>query len=88
MRVAISEDVIYQPLGDEVVLLNVLNQKYYGLNDIGAEMWRLLAELGDPEAVTDRLAARYDVDRSRLAADVTRLVGRLAASGLIETFTE
>ncbi len=56
-RVQPDDDVIYQALKDEIVLLNMKNQQYFGLDDVGSDMWKLLVEYGDVETVAERLSA-------------------------------
>jgi hypothetical protein len=83
-NVRIGEAVLYQTLQDEVVLLNMENQQYYGLNDTGARMWKLLMELQNLERVTERLDASYDVDPALLRTDFQRLVSDLLQRGLLQ----
>jgi hypothetical protein len=83
VRVQPGDDVIFQPLHDEIVLLNMSNQEYFGLDDVGAAMWKLLVEHGDLETVADRMVAEYDVDRNTVRKDLGILVERLLAAGLL-----
>lgn len=82
-RVQPGNDVIFQALHDEIVLLNMSNQQYFGLDDVGAAMWKLLVEHGDVEAVADRMTAEYDVDRDTVRKDLGILINRLLAAGLL-----
>lgn len=81
--ITVATDVLYQPLADEVVLLNLNDSRYYGLDDVGGRMWQLLAEHGDPEAVVDRMQGEYEVDEAVLRRDLAVLIGKLEAAGLI-----
>ena len=42
LATAVPKDVLFQDLGEEVVLLEVESGQYYGLNEVGARMWSLL----------------------------------------------
>jgi len=83
-NVHIGDSVLYQTLQDEVVLLNMENQQYYGLNDTGARMWKLLMEFKNLEKVSERLGSSYDVDPTLLRADFERLVSELLQRGLLK----
>jgi hypothetical protein len=83
-RVQPDDDVIYQALQNEMVLLNMKNQQYFGLDDVGSDMWKLLVEYGDVETVADRLSEEYDVDRLTVRKDLAVLVGRLLDAGLLK----
>ena len=83
-RVEKGDDVIYQALQNEIVLLNIKNQQYFGLDDVGSDMWKLLVEHGDVETVADRVSAEYDVDRATVREDLEALIRNLMAAGLLK----
>jgi len=83
-RVEPADDVIFQALHDEMVLLNMTSQEYFGLDDVGSEMWNLLVQHGDVETVVDVLGSRYAVDQETLRKDLVRLIGRLMDAGLLK----
>ena len=83
-RVAVSADALFQSVQDELVLLNIRDQRYFGLDDVGSDMWRLLVQHGDIEAVADRLSAEYEVDRAVARRDLEVLVLKLMEAGLLE----
>ena len=85
MKVEPSDDVIFQPLKDEIILLNMKTQKYFGLDDVGSDIWRLLVECGDLETVADRMIAEYDADRDTIRKDLGILIDRLLEAGLLKT---
>src|SRR5580658_9680343 len=83
--VAIGEAVLYQELEGEVVLLNMAKQEYYGLNDVGARMWKCLLEsAGSMDSAEDLLSKTYEVERSVIRADLERLVRELLKAGLLK----
>ena len=41
LSLAVPKGVLFQDLGDEVVLLEVESEQYYGLNEVCARMWSL-----------------------------------------------
>jgi Coenzyme PQQ synthesis protein D (PqqD) len=83
-RVEICEDVIYQPLQNEVVLLNMTSQQYFGLNDVGTDMWKLLIEHRDVETVLECLCEEYSADKETLRRDLDTLIQGLLAEGLLK----
>ena len=83
-RVEPKADVIYQPLEDELVLLNMKDQRYFALDDVGTAVWRLLLEHKDLEAVADRLCAEYDVDGPTVRNDLSILIQKLQDAGLVD----
>ena len=82
-QIQVATDVLYQPLGDEAVLLNLNDDHYYSLDDVGARMWQLLAEHGDPEVVVRQMVSEYDVEEAILRRDLAALIEKLEEAGLI-----
>ncbi|HEY3838520.1 MAG TPA: PqqD family protein [Bryobacteraceae bacterium] len=83
-RITVGDDVLYQVLDDELVLLNIANSQYYGLDDVGAEMWRLLVEHHDAETVVSRLCDQYEVDEATARFDLLALIESLREQGLLK----
>lgn len=84
VQLQIAEDVLFQTVADEAVLLNIADNHYYGLDDVATRMWQLLAEHGTEEAVIEAMLAEYDVDEATLHQDFAALVTELEQRGLIK----
>jgi hypothetical protein len=82
-RVAVAPDIVFQDLKSETILLNLNNERYYGLDDVGTRMWQVLSEQGEVEVAIAQLAAEYDVDEATLRQDVAELIDNLGRAGLI-----
>jgi hypothetical protein len=83
LAVAIAEDVLCQEIDDEVVLLKIQSQQYYGLNEVGAQMWKSLVDSGNVTAAEDSLAKMYEIEEPVLRADLQRLLRDLLDAGLL-----
>ena len=83
--VSVAPDVLHQELGGETVLLNLTNESYFGLDEVGTRIWQVLAETSSLPDVVTRLLEEYDVAPEQLRADVERLVTQLAEAGLVST---
>ncbi len=79
----VGEDVLFQKLDKDAVLLNLKTEQYYSLDGVGTRIWHLLAETRDLDATLQKLLAEYAVDEATLRADVLELTGKLAARGLL-----
>jgi hypothetical protein len=84
----LSADVLEAPLDDELVLLDPTAGTYFGVNESGSAIWRLLRGGRSPADAAAELSARFDVDRERARADVDRFVGRLQSAGLMRRCPE
>jgi hypothetical protein len=83
MKIEISEDVLFQEVGGETVLLDLDSEQYFGLDAVGTRIWQLLGEGAGAEAVVETLLEEFEVERATLAADVSTLLDQLAEAGLI-----
>ena len=69
--------------GAEIVLLDFGRGEYFGLDEIGAEIWRGL-ERGDAlGAIADSLVERYEVSREDVFRDIVSLVEQLRNESLL-----
>lgn len=82
-RVVQPESVLARELEGESVLLNLDNESYYGLDDVGTRMWQVLVAEGSVVAACEMLQAEYDVEPERLREDMLELIGQLRANGLL-----
>ena len=78
-----SPDVLVQELDGEAVLLDLDSERYFGLDDVGTRVWRHLLEHRRLERVCEEMQKEYEVDASRLRADVLQLVGELIDAGIV-----
>lgn len=84
-RFEVSEAVVSAELGGEGVLLDIATGLYYGLDETGSQIWRLVREGLGTSDICDRLFSEYDVDRERLRTDITGFLDQLEQNGLIRT---
>jgi hypothetical protein len=81
--VVASDDVLETEIGREIVLLNLQDGVYYGLEEAGASIWKLLRHPVSVAGLCDAIVAAYDVEPSRCERDVRALVAELAERKLI-----
>lgn len=82
--VVASSDQISSDLAGEVVMLNLKNGTYYGLDNVGARVWELIQVPQPVAAVRDMILAEYEVEPARAEGDLLALLGKLADAELIE----
>lgn len=83
-RITIPEDVFFQDLQGESVILEVKSGKYFGLDETGTRIWHLLSEHKNLQAAYDAMLAEYDVDPAQLQSDLTALVQKLVEKNLLQ----
>jgi hypothetical protein len=80
--------VLFQPVEDGAVLLDPVQEIYFGTNSVGARIWQLLPESRDLGQLCAALSSVYpDVEPSVLQADAVELLEALQAEGLVLSAT-
>jgi hypothetical protein len=82
-RVRVRADVLFQESDCEAVLLDVASGVYFGLDPVGARIWRLLGAHERLSDVARRVHEEYDISEERCASDLLTLVADLEAHGLV-----
>jgi hypothetical protein len=83
-RVVVPDAVLVRTIEDESILLNLNNENYYGLDEVGTRIWTVLVASVTIEEALGTLLAEYEVDKRTLTDDVIGLVESLMAQGLVE----
>ena len=79
-----SDDVLFQEVGGEAVLLDLASEQYFGLDPVGTRIWELLDGQTALEQVHATLCGEFDAPAERIQADLLALVQELAVAGLVE----
>jgi coenzyme PQQ synthesis protein D (PqqD) len=82
-QLVVNESVVFAELDDEAVLLNIETGVYFGLDEVGTEIWNLLTTGAAKAAIVEALLAKYEVDAGELAADVSDFIATLETNGLV-----
>jgi hypothetical protein len=84
MRVEIPEDVVWRDLEDQVVILDVVSNQYFGLSGAGSAIWRSIAEHRSIDETVAQLQQEFDADPAQIRADLEALIKDLEGRGLLK----
>lgn len=82
-QVQVNEDVLFQELQGEAVLLNMKSGIYFGLDAIGTRIWQLFSTRPVLSEISRVIVAEYDVTADQCETDILRLVSELERQGLV-----
>lgn len=71
--------IMATPVRDEMIMMSVESGRYFGLDDIGRDIWNRLEKPCRFADLVDGLAADYAGDRAAIAEDVRKLLVDMAA---------
>lgn len=80
----IPAHVSFSVVGEDAFLLNARTNKYYGLQQVGARLWRLLTEGKSLKEAREILSKEYAVTAEELERDLLELLEELRKNGLVE----
>lgn len=83
-----AREQVFCELQGEVVILNMKNGVYYGLDQVGAQIWQWIQTPLMVHTVRERLLQTYDVDLDRCEHDLLGLLRQLADAELIEVMDD
>jgi hypothetical protein len=83
-RIFVPAHILIRQVNNESVLLNLQNQSYFGLDEVGTRMWMTLTTADSIQAAYDVLVKEYDVDAEQLKQNLQDLIAKLVEHGLIE----
>ena len=84
VRVTVPSHVMSRELDGELVLLDLEGEQYFGLDTVGTDMFRLLADGATIGDVHEELTKTYDVEPDQLRGDLMALVRELLEAGLLQ----
>lgn len=84
LRLRASDDVLVRALDGEAVLLDLASGTYFGLNEVGARLWDLLAAGSTVGDARRTLLAEFEVEEQVLRGDVAALIGELEQRKLVQ----
>lgn len=80
-------DVVWRDVDGEVVLLNVVTGQYFGLDNVGSQVWILLQSAGADGAnlhtLCEQVTQAFDVDAATAERDLTALLTELHGQQLL-----
>jgi hypothetical protein len=83
-RLVTPPHVVTRQVDGELVLLNLENDYYFGLDPVGTRIWEVLSSSSSIGVGLEQLRSEFDVEGDRLRRDVERLVAKLVDDGLVE----
>ncbi|MBP1699257.1 MAG: thymidylate synthase [Deltaproteobacteria bacterium] len=86
--IVVTKDQVSADLSGEAAILNLKTSTYFGLNTVGASIWKLVREPKTVSQIRDAIIQEYDVEPDRCEHDILELLQELSEHGLIEIIEE
>jgi hypothetical protein len=78
-----TADAIATEIDGEIVLINIEDGKYFGLDPVGSEIWRRLESPKRVDALCDELKAHFEGDPDTIERETLTFLDQLSDSKLL-----
>lgn len=79
-----NEELFCSEMDEELVMMNLESNNYFGLNKIGRDIWERLEKPKTIEVLCQELTQKYDVSTKQCQKDVSTFLEKLQETNLIE----
>lgn len=76
-------DLLFNEIDGEVVMLSIENGEYYGLDRVGAKIWELIKEPLSIRHLVEKLMGEYEIDKEQCISDTLTFINKLADKKLV-----
>jgi hypothetical protein len=83
-KVTIPAQVMASQPDDELVILDLASNSYFGLNPVGATIWHFLSEGKTLAETCHAMVNKYDVAPDEIERDVVQLTNELVTKKLLQ----
>jgi len=78
-----SNDILFQDIQDEIIILNMNNENYLGLDKVGARFWNILINTDSVKDAYEQLLDEFDVEPKTLQRDLNNYISELVKNDLV-----
>ncbi|WP_374148488.1 lasso peptide biosynthesis PqqD family chaperone [Priestia megaterium] len=79
---------IVSDMGNEKVMLNIENGKYYNLGEIGGDIWESISKPTQVNELVHHIVKKYEVQTDKCEAEVISFLENMYQENLIELVVE
>ena len=72
------------PVGEEIIILNMETGDYLGLNNVGAAIWEHLKTPQSAGQIIEKLIAEFDVDKETCYKETLEYLEKIKELGLLQ----
>ena len=83
-----AKELLEAELGDDLVALDVDGGDCFGFNSVAADIWSLLDQPRNFNALQQALMDQYDVDPGECSAELQNCLADLVNQGLVRTIKD
>jgi len=79
-----QKKIVFNKIDDEIVMMNIENNEYYGTDNIGARIWEIIEKPITFKGLVDLVLDEYDVTETNCVEDMKSFLYSLYEKNIIE----
>ena len=83
-KITVPSDVLLNTIDGESVILSLVTESYFGLDESGTRMWSALTTSDSIQQAYETLLTEYEVEAEVLRRDLSNLIEKLLEEGLVK----
>ena len=83
-KVIVPPDVLLNTIDGESVILSLVSESYFGLDESATRMWSALTTSDSIQQAYETLLTEYEVEPDVLRRDLSNLLDKLSERGLVK----
>ncbi len=83
LSITADKEIIYQDMHDEIIILNLKDDSYIGLDQTGANFWKIILDSPSVKEAYEQILNEYNVDACTLKEDLNSFIHELLEKKLI-----
>lgn len=80
-----KEGLLISELGNEVVMMDIENGNYIGLNETGKVIWNMLEEPMMVQDIIDELTKKYEINKEQCSSDTLEYLNKMKEQKILST---
>ena len=84
LRIKQSEEILFQDIEDELIILNINDENYLGLDQVGTRIWNVLLNCNTTKDAYGQLLEEYEVEPTTLKKDLNNFINELLKNNLVK----
>lgn len=78
-----NSDIYSSEIDDEVIMMNIDNNSYYTITEIGNRIWVLMDSLNTPQAICQQLMEEFEVSTEQCQKEVLQFLNQLLENNVV-----
>jgi len=83
LKINQQKEILYQDIEDELIILNIKEENYLGLDKVGTNLWNILLNSSSIKHAYDQMLEEYEVEPEILKNDLNNFINELEKNGLV-----